>query len=265
MLVANIRYWPGWVFMTPEQQQASAGADVTAWQYRFHHLLIGGKFYTVFSLLFELLASVRGRLCPPDRAAERARGRWHADLRRLVLVLLAIGLTHSLLIWDGDILTLYALLGLLLPFFYEWSERRLLIAAALLIFVVPFLGIWLFAQLGWAPQQYLYALADAIAWSLAVDPAPGKVLAWLRRNDWRSRAAWQGSATIYSGGLRIESWRIAKVLGVMLIGLVAGRRLVTGGILDNRRLLRRVSWAGLAIGLPGSLAYALIPRSGQGS
>jgi len=50
--------------VTPEQQQASAGADVTAWQYRFHHLLIGGKFDTVFSLLFGLLASVRAsRFC----------------------------------------------------------------------------------------------------------------------------------------------------------------------------------------------------------
>ena len=113
----------------------------------------------------------------------------------------------------------------------------MLIAAAFFIFVVPFRGIWLFAQLGWALQQYLYGLADAIAWSLGVDPAPDKVLEWLRRNDWRGWAAWQGSGTIYSWGLRIESWRIPKVLAIMLIGLVTGRRLVTGGILDNCRLL----------------------------
>ena len=215
--------------------------------------------YTIFSLLFGAGFALQiGRLSA--RGADGIR-----IYRRRVLVLLAIGLTHSLLIWDGDILILYALLGLLLPLFYRWSERRLLIAAALLIFVVPFLGIWLFTQLGWAPQQYLYALSDAIVRSLGVDPAPDKVLEWFRRDDWRGWAAWQGSGTIYSWGLRTESWRIPKVLGIMLIGLVVGRRLVTGGILDNRRLLRRVFWAGLAIGLPGSLAYALIPRSGQDS
>ena len=43
ILLANILYWSGWVFMNPEQQQAFAGADVTAWRYRFHHLLIDGK------------------------------------------------------------------------------------------------------------------------------------------------------------------------------------------------------------------------------
>lgn len=259
ILLANILYWSGWVFMTPEQQQAFAGADTTAWQYRFHHLLIDGKFYTIFSLLFGAgFALQLGRLSA--RGADGMR-----IYRRRVLVLLAIGIAHSLLIWDGDILTLYALLGLLLPLFYRWSERRLLIAAALLIFVMPFLGIWLFAQLGWAPHQNLYGLADAITRSFGVDPALDKVLEWFQRNNWRGWAAWQGSGTVYSWGLRIESWRIPKVLGIMLIGLVVGRRLVTGGILDNRRLLLSVFWAGLAIGLPGSLAYALIPRSGQDS
>jgi uncharacterized protein len=259
ILLANILYWSGWTFMTPEQQQAFAGAEVASWQYRFHHLLIDGKFYTIFSLLFGAGFALQiGRLSA--RGADGLR-----IYRRRVLVLLAIGITHSLVLWDGDILTLYALLGLLLPLFYGWSERRLLIAAALLIFVVPFAGMWLFAQLGWAPQQNLYDAADAIVRTLGVDPAPDKVLAWLQRDDWRAWLAWQGTGTIYSWGLRIETWRITKVLGIMLIGLVVGRRLVTGGILENRRLSWRVFWAGLAIGVPGSLAYALIPHRGQDS
>lgn len=182
-----------------------------------------------------------------------------------MLVLLAIGTVHALLIWDGDILMLYALLGLLLPLFYKWSERHLLIAAALLIFVVPFVGIWLFERLGWAPHRYLYESADAIVWKLGIDPSPDKVLDWLLRDDLRGWVAWQGTGTIYSVATRIETWRIAKVLGIMLIGLVVGRRLVSGQIIENRRLLVGVLWTGLAIGVPATFAYAWNPGMGQAS
>ena len=104
-------------------------------------------------------------------------------------IMLGIGLVHSWLIWDGDILTLYALLGLVLPLFHKWRERSLLIAAALLIFVVPILGIWLFAKLGWAPHEHLFALSNAIGESFGADTSPENGLAWLRRDD---LAGWLG-------------------------------------------------------------------------
>jgi len=257
ILLANILYWSGWTFRTPEQQLAFAGAEMVEWQYRFHHLLIDGKFYTLFSLLFGAGFALQiGRLAA--RGADGMR-----IYRRRVLVLLGIGLAHSFLLWDGDILTLYALLGLLLPLFNRWSERGLLVAAGVLIFLVPLAGVRLFEALGWAPYRHIYAFADGLAQSIGADTAPDKVLAWLKRDDIGGLIAWQGTGTIYSWGLRIETWRIPKVLGIMLIGLVAGRRLAAGDLLENRRLLWRVLWAGLAVGAPGSLAYALTPGLGQ--
>jgi uncharacterized protein len=257
ILLANILYWSGWIFRAPDQQLAFADAEVIAWQYRFHHLLIDGKFYTLFSLLFGAGFALHiGRLA--QRGADGIR-----IYRRRVLVLLGIGLVHSFLIWDGDILTLYALLGLFLPFFYRLSERQLLIAAGVLIFLVPIAGVRLFEALGWAPYRHIYAFADAIAQGLGADTAPDKVLAWLQRDDLSGWAAWQGTGTLYSWGLRIETWRIPKVLGIMLIGLVAGRRLAAGTLIDDRGLMWRVLWAGLAVGVPGSLSYALTPGLGQ--
>jgi hypothetical protein len=50
-------------------------------------------------------------------------------LRRMA-VLLAIGILHGTLIWRGDVLTSYALLGMLLLFFRRLSPRALLAAAA---------------------------------------------------------------------------------------------------------------------------------------
>ena len=257
ILLANMLYWSGWGAMTGEQRIAFAGAEAVTWQYRFHHLLVDGKFYTIFSLLFGVGFALQiARLSA--RGIEGLR-----VYRRRVLVLLGIGLVHSWLIWDGDILTLYALLGLVLPFFYRWRERSLLVAAAILIFLVPFGGLWMFDRLGWEPHQHLFALSNSIAESLGADTSPNNALEWLRRDDIAGWASWQLSGTPFSWALRLESWRIPKVLGIMLIGLVVGRKLASGDLLENRKLLRQVLMAGLAIGLPASAAYALIPGLGQ--
>ena len=257
ILLANILFWSGWVLMTEEQRIAFAGSETATWQYRFHHLLVDGKFYTIFSLLFGVGFALQiARLSA--RGLEGLR-----IYRRRVLVLLGIGLVHSLLVWDGDILTLYALLGLVLPFFYRWRERSLLVAAAILIFVVPIAGIWMFERIGWEPHQQLFALSNSIAESFGADTAPENALAWLRRDDFAGWASWQLSGTPFTWAFRIESWRIPKVLGIMLIGMAVGRRLASGTLVENRKLLRLVLVAGLTIGIPASVAYALMPGLGQ--
>jgi uncharacterized protein len=257
ILLANILYWSGWGLMTEDQRVSLAGVDATIWQYRFHHLVVDGKFYTIFSLLFGVGFALQ---------IARLKARGSDGLRiysRRVLILLGVGLVHSWFIWDGDILTLYALLGLMLPCFHGWRERNLLIAAGLLIFVVPAAGIWLFSYLGWAPHQQLYAWSSSIAESLGANPAPDKALEWLGREDFMGWWSWALSGTPYSWGLRLETWRIPKVLGIMLLGMVVGRRLACGGLIENHRAMRVVLFTGLAIGIPPTFAYALLPEQQQ--
>jgi hypothetical protein len=76
-----------------------------------------GKFYSVFSLLFGI-----GFGLQLARGGETAVPRFKRRLR----ILLAIGAIHAVLIWAGDILMLYALLGLTLPWFARESNRELL-------------------------------------------------------------------------------------------------------------------------------------------
>lgn len=253
ILLANILYWSGWVLVTPAERTVMAGPEAQEWQYRFHHLLVDGKFYTLFSLLFGAGFALQ---------LERL-GRRGADglriYRRRVLILLGMGLIHSLLIWDGDILTLYALMGLILPLFHRWSEQRLAAAAVMLIFIVPLLGSWLFDGLG-GP---FYALSDAVLLDLGYQPGPDAAMRILPTAGLADVVAWNLSGTPYSWGLRLDSWRIPKVLGIMMLGIIAGRRLAAGTLLEDRRLLRRVLLAGLAVGLPFSLAYALQPDQHQ--
>ena len=87
----------------------------------------------------------------------------------------------------------------------------------------------------------------------------------MQREDVRAYLAWITSGPWFSWGVRFESWRIPKVLGIMLLGLWTGRRLAAGTLLDDRRLLWRVLVAGAAIGVPVSVVYAWTPGLGQAS
>jgi uncharacterized protein len=83
-------------------------------------LLISHKFYAIFSLLFGLGLAIQ---------LERGRARDAPVLgtyARRVLVLFAIGAVHALLIWSGDVLHIYALLGFLLIVFSRCSNKALL-------------------------------------------------------------------------------------------------------------------------------------------
>lgn len=254
ILLANILIFSGWAFLTAEGQAELAGANAAVWQQRLHKIFIDGKFYTLFSLLFGA-----GFALQLERLTRRGADGLRI-YRRRVLILLGIGLVHSWLIWDGDILVLYALLGLVLPLFHKLSGRVLLAWSFVLIFVAPFAGIAIVAALGWPADAGLLGLSDRIAMAIGnVDPKDG--VGWLRRSDFYGWLAFVVSGPFYSWGLRLMSWRIAKVLGIMLLGMWVGRRLAAGTLVDDRRMLWRIFWLGLLIGGPASLVYGL--RSGQ--
>lgn len=255
ILLANILYWSGWIFMQSEQRAALAGSEGVAAQYLLHHAFVDGKFYTIFSLLFGIGFSLQlNRL--------EARGLDGLRIfRRRLLILLAIGVIHMVLIWDGDILTFYALIGLVLPYFRGWSDRSLLVSAAVLIVVVPFVGHALFEVLGWAPHEAVAALGNGIF--AALGGTPYDPIGWLQRGDLYAYFAWVMGGWPFAISTRLESWRLPKLLGIMLLGLLLGRRLSDGTLLNDRKLLRWTFVAGLSIGLPFSAAYGLIPGLGQ--
>jgi len=259
ILLANIAFFAGFGLMSGAQFVAAVGAETASWVNRFQHLLVDGKFYTLFSLLFGAgFALQLSRLSQAGHDGLRI-------YRRRVLVLLGIGLVHTFVIWDGDILVLYALLGFVLPLFNRLRDGWLLAWAALLVFVVPIAGAALFAAVGWAPHETVFGWSFAVSDAFGIDASPEAIVDWVRREDWQARVAWMLSGTAYSWALRIESWRIAKVLGIMVLGLWAGRRLAAGSLLPDRRLQWGVLVGGLAVGLPASFVFAWTPGLGQGS
>lgn len=89
--------------------------------------LVAGKANAIFSFLFGL-----GMTIQMQRAATGGGRLVPVYLRRLA-VLFAIGATHGLLLWNGDVLHVYAVLGLVLLALRRASDRVVLAIVALCV------------------------------------------------------------------------------------------------------------------------------------
>ncbi len=249
ILTANLPVFAGWVFYSWNEMAAFAGKDVSETYDQLIKFFIDGKFYTIFSLLFGI-----GFTLQLDRLEKRGAA-GIAVFRRRMLVLLAIGLIHMCLIWQGDILTLYAVLGLLLPLFWRWKDRTLLWLAIFLM-LLPLVLVPLCAKLGIDLGHPFESAGIAVI--KAIDGGDnGSALAYMQRTDWQGFLTWQLSGSPFRIEHLLHTWRIPKVLGVMLLGMLLGRRLIAGTLLTDRRLLKRAVVLGLAIGIPCNLVFAL--------
>lgn len=206
----------------------------------FVQLFAEGKFYTIFSFLFGLGFAVQ-----LQRA--EAKGK---DIRsfypRRLLVLFAIGVLHSILLWSGDILRMYALWGFALLAFRRRSNRTLLIAAGLL-FVLSFAALGLLGgQSGvntGSPGGAEMQLADLA----------------------RARAAYTSSSIgDYFTFQLIASLVVfvfialsqgPSVLALFLIGLLAGRSRIFERLDEHRALARRVAAVAFPVGLLANVLF----------
>ncbi|MEQ4575752.1 MAG: DUF418 domain-containing protein [Gammaproteobacteria bacterium] len=108
---------------------ALAGAD--RWADALVYVLVQGKFYTLFSLLFGMGFAVMAQ-----RAGQAGRPFAGFYVRRS-LGLLAIGLLHALLVWSGDVLVSYALLAMLLLAVRSMPTSWLPVAAIVVYLCAP--------------------------------------------------------------------------------------------------------------------------------
>jgi len=93
----------------------------------FTHLLFDQKFISIFAMLFGA-----GLVLMTSRAEARGNKPGRIYIRRQ-LWLMIIGAAHAYLLWAGDILFLYALIGMLAYLFRNRQPRTLIIIACLLL------------------------------------------------------------------------------------------------------------------------------------
>ncbi|MFP7723565.1 DUF418 domain-containing protein [Lysobacter sp. A3-1-A15] len=212
--------------------------------------LVHGKFYSLFSLLFGI------GFCLFLQRAE-ANGRATLPLfRRRLWLLLGIGVLHATLMWSGDILMLYALVGFALVPFHRLRSRTVLAWAAGLL-ALPVLAYALMWGAGMADPLGPPAVDPADAAPAAgggFDPIAfmiagfrGGYLDVLQANLVQLAGRWVDL---------LVTLRPAKVLGMFLLGLWIGRHGVARDLDAHAPLIRRVASWGLGLGLPLNVAAA---------
>jgi uncharacterized protein len=104
-----------------------------------------GKFITMFAMLFGI-----GMVIQMDRAGQKSVNFFSLYFRRLI-ILAFIGAAHAFLIWMGDILLAYALMGFLILFFFRNRKPKTLMKWAVFILFIPFfLSLLMY---GFAPPE----------------------------------------------------------------------------------------------------------------
>jgi uncharacterized protein len=237
---------PDAAYLNPAAYGGVSGANLAVWAANF--ILVDNKMRCLFSVLFgaSLLLVV-----------ERAEAPARVHFSRMGW-LLAFGLAHYYLVWDGDILSLYAPVGMLAFAFRRLPVERLLGAAFvfLLMDLAMMATLWQAFAAGEAashagPAALAQWRSDA---AMLIPPSPAEL--------GRDLAVYQGGwAGIVAHRLHEQALgpllnlAIAgpETLALMLLGMAGLRSGFLSGAWEPARY-RRLLVLGLAIGIPANAA-----------
>ncbi len=201
-----------------------------------------GKFYLMFSFLFGY--SLTLQLASAERAGTSAVPR----LLRRSLGLLVLGVLHAVLLYTGDILTTYAVLGLILIAARNCTPGAALRAARILygclsaFLLLVGLGTLLTSDAETAEADA--ELAEGLP-GLVADYR-GDALSVVRAN--LGQLPDQFLAALLMSGF---------VMTAFLVGLHCGKQRLLADTGSHRTRMRRICVIGAVVGLPGSLFMAL--------
>ncbi len=261
ILAANIVAFgqPFSAYMYPESFLVPAG-DPGGWQWIAQFVVIDGKMRGLFTILFGA-----GLVLFMDRAWARGATRW-LQARRL-LWLLVFGLIHYFLIWRGDILSYYAMVGWIVLLCLRWTVKTQLVVG----------------MLGYLAGAILYA-ALMVPLSFIADTSMGEnaVYADMRSELEASKQEALADDVIetevkqsgdYAGfvGHRVDEHLFEPLTNVlffsietfplMLIGVALYRLGFFNGGWDRAKM-RRWGWIGLIVGGLLHLAIAIWAKAG---
>jgi len=252
ILLVNLLFFSGPADLVFGQSLSKVASP---WTYLGLLTFLQGKFYGIFSFLFGLGFAVQ-----MDRFEARGEhpGR---RFRRRLLVLLGFGLLHGLLVWMGDILAMYALIGLLLPAFRRCRPRTLLIWAGCLLLgqALVFLAVSGITAMAFAtaPEQMAKAM-DQQAQASALKAT--RSLAAYGSGPYGQLFHFRARELAFNYGATLAV--APHILAMFLLGLWTWRQGLAQGLAQDlerqRPFLRKVLGWGLGLGLPGSLAYAFL-------
>ena len=224
---------------------------------------VDSSFYPLFSFLFGL-----GFAMQLLRARERGTGVVKTYVRRM-LALFLIGAFHAIVIWDGDILVTYAVLGLVLVPLHRLSNRWL-VAIAAVVLTAGSVGriAGMLNRVGSeqaAETERLGRLAEfargeamvALAERYELDSSSSRLGSLATSIS----ARWHHFQFVVRARLSLRVLTI-DVLAFFLIGFAAGRRRILQEAARHRKGLTYAAAIGLIASTSGSLVvYVMKPSS----
>ena len=253
--MANFPEFSLYTFLSPEAAASMSTAVQDKITRYLLYIFVDGKFYTLFSLLFGIGFSII------IRNAERKGVNGFRIFYRRMGMLMLFGLLHLMFIWSGDILLLYALLGMLLPFFRQVPDKELL-GWALFFLILP-IGVDLMCEITRTNLALPFIrLQETYCAEYGIN---GTNFAY-----WLHDAEDYGTVfqfLVQGACVRMQEFiignRYFKVLGLFLVGFYIGRNRIYADLEGRKNLLVKVCRLGLIIGLPCSLLYAWSSMGGH--
>lgn len=249
IFTANIPFFSGLWFVNADSNLREINWATDEIFNYIMYVLVDGKFYSIFSLLFGIGCTIQfNNVTSHNKAFARF-------FRRRMFWLLVFGLIHLFLLWPGDILTLYALLGFFLIWFIKKSNKTLLVTAIILILApivnwafIYFTGIFYpgtYFQL--STNIYQHFGMPVIEMNGHLQP---NIVAFLTNTNLPDFFKMSLGNAFIRIGMILEEGRIFKVFGIFLIGIWAGRKILNENLLNNIPFLRKSLLIGILLGLP---------------
>jgi uncharacterized protein len=209
-------------------------------------VIFSGKFNSMFSMLFAIGFTIQlGRL--QAREPERAT---RIYLRRLFW-LFVFGVVHACVFWAGDVLHMYALLGLLLLAIYRLPDRAIVGLILLCLLYPTIVGTIKIAITTPEDIQEIIAVTQQ---AITADNAAfghGNFLDTARRST-------QVIAIFYEYPLRLGMLAgYVQFFTTVLLGLLLGRHRFFQNVAAHLPLVRRIQWWALGIGLICGSAFVI--------
>ncbi len=229
------------------------------------NFLVSGKFNAMFSFLFGV-----GFAIQMDRAAARGAPFAGMYLRRLV-TLLAFGLAHAVFLWDGDILHVYAGIGLALILVRKLRDRWLwgiVACCALLPIGHSLVQIARHEKPPRTAEQRLergldqlriYGRGEYVLPRIDRDKATGALKPPLRvtgSGTYPPMVADRISDLIFQYRYGEYAWFLPMIGTTLVIGFIAGRRRLFQDIPGHLPIIRKITWWSGGIGLALAAAFA---------
>lgn len=246
---------PEAAYVNPAAYGGLTTPDVLTWATMF--VLVDSKMRGLFSILFG--ASM---LLVYERAEEHGEDGRSVHFRRMAWLLL-FGLLHFYLFWFGDILTLYAVCGLLGLFLVHVNEAQLR-RAAVIMFSLTFIALTLFcaslfalkyaAQLPGAGSDAIKSYAELVA-DIGGSPTLMATEVALHQGGWLALVVHKLTHDL-TDPLTTLLLSGTETLGLMAIGMLLLRNGFLTGSWSNDDY-GRILWRCYLLGIPPLILLAL--------